>query len=138
MRGVVSASGYLYAGKLTIRNRRAFLQRLARGRDGEVVVSVERKHARRSLQQNRYLWGVVYRALSEHTGYTVEEIHEWAKMKFIPKSVALADRNGRVRDALVIGGSTRRLNKVQFGEYVEAIREFAATLDVVIPDPDSA
>lgn len=134
----VSASGYIYAGHLTIRNRPALLRQLRRWKDGEVVITIERKHARRSLQQNAYLWGVVYQLLSEHTGYTVEEIHEWAKMKFIPKRIALADGNGEVRDDLVIGGSTRKLNKVQFGEYVEAIREFAALeLDCVIPDPES-
>lgn len=135
----VSTSGYIYAGKLTIRNQAAFKQRLRRAKDGEVVVTVERKQSRRSLAQNAYLWGVVYQLLSDHTGYTVEELHEWAKMKFIPKHVALADANGEVKDDLVIGGSTAKLNKVQFGEYVENIRQFAVNeLDCIIPDPEHA
>jgi hypothetical protein len=31
-----------------------------------------------------------------------------------------------VRDDLVIGGTTTRLNRVEFYEYIEALRKFAA------------
>jgi hypothetical protein len=80
---------------------------------------------------------VALKLLSEHTGYTVDELHEWAKAKFIPKHLALLDKNGEVRDDLVIGGTTTRLNRVEFNEYIEALRKFAAEeLGVVIPDPD--
>jgi hypothetical protein len=36
---------------------------------------------------------------------------------------------------LVIGGSTTRMDTVQFSEFCERIREWAATIGVVIPDP---
>ena len=83
------------------------------------------------------IWGVVLAMLSEHTGYTVDELHAWAKAKFLPKQMAIAGANGEIVDEYVVGGSTTKLNKLQFSEYVEQIRRFAAEhLDVVIPDPD--
>ncbi len=125
------------AGKLTIHSRQQFLVGIAGLREGEYLVKVERRRATRSLVQNAYYFGAVLTLLSEHTGFTVDELHEWAKAKFLPKSLAFADGNGEVVDELVIGGSTTKLNKIQFGEYVEEIRRFAAEhLDVVIPDPD--
>ncbi len=39
-------------------------------------------------------------------------------------------------DEFVIGGSTTRMNKLEFGEYCEAIRQWAAMeLGINIPDP---
>lgn len=102
-----------------------------------VTVTIERQHATRSLEANSYYFGCVLKLLSEHTGYTVDELHEWAKARFIPKHVALCDQNGEVRDDIVVGGTTTKLDKVQFYEYIEQIRQFASeTLDVNIPDPD--
>jgi hypothetical protein len=126
-------------GRLKIGLRAIELMRhaLAGWRRCDVVVTIEKRHATRSLQANRYYFGVALKLLSEHTGYTVDELHEWAKAKFIPKHLALLDKNGEVRDDLVIGGTTTRLNRVEFYEYIEALRKFAAEeLGVVIPDPD--
>ena len=47
------------------------------------------------------------------------------------------DGNGEIRDEFVIGGSTRKMNTIQFGEFMEDCRRFAAeTLDCFIPDPN--
>lgn len=63
-------------------------------------------------------------------------MHEVLKAKFIPKRFAVCNGNGEIRDELVIGGSSAVLNTVEFGEYCEAIRGWAAAdLGVVIPDP---
>ena len=38
-----------------------------------------------------------------------------------------------------VGGSTTKLNKIEFGEYLRAIQQWAAEdLDVYIPDPEDA
>jgi len=42
----------------------------------EVEVVIRQPTSPRTLQQNKYLWGVVYKILSDHTGYTKEEINE--------------------------------------------------------------
>jgi hypothetical protein len=137
---LVVASATVQGGKLYIRNRRAFDQQIAQMREGwEIELTVKRRRATRSIEQNRYYWGVVVELISEHTGYTPDEMHDVLKALFIPKRLALQDGNGVVQNEIVIGGSTRTMNKLEFGDYIESIRRWAAeTLDVVIPDPEGA
>lgn len=113
------------------------LRRLLRGRhDCELSIIIERQHATRSIAQNRLYFGVYCAVLSEHTGYSKEEIHEILKAKFLPKKLALADANGEIVEEFIVGHTTTRLNKIQFGEYLEKIQHWAAEeLGVVIPDP---
>lgn len=132
--------GSVERGRVNVTERawRSLREAVSRWPNCPIVVTVKRKHATRSLQQNAYLWGVVYALLSDHTGYTPEEIHDYCKMRFLPKRVCIANGNGEVVDDLVIGGSTAKLNKLEFGEYVDAIRSWAReTLDVEIPLPQS-
>lgn len=134
----VSALAHAKDGRLFIQNRRSFDEAVARLNPAwELEVTVKRLRATRSLLQNAYYWGVVVQLLSEHTGYTPDEMHDVLKAKFIPKRLAVCDGNGVVVDEFVLGGSTREMNTIEFGEYMETIREWAAeTLDVVIPDPN--
>jgi hypothetical protein len=131
-------TGYKRDGAFKLRHSEAFKEWYERLKDGaEVTASFEIKKATRSKAANRFWWGVVVRAISEHTGYTPDEVHEWAKAKFIPKRVTFADGNGEIKDDLVIGGSSAKLNANDFYEFVENTRRFAAEhLDLVIPDPD--
>jgi len=136
MTGEYVTTGVVEGGKLEIRNRAALSQALRGMKDGEVLIRIERLRATRSQRQNAWYWGVIVQMLADHTGYTPDEMHEVLKAKFIPKRFAVADGNGEIRDELVIGGSTVVLNTVEFGEYCEAIRGWAAAdLHVVIPDP---
>lgn len=131
------ATGRIEKGKLLIRSAKRMTEALSFWRDCEVTVTIERRHAIRSIKANKYYFGVCLRLLSEHTGYTVDELHEWAKAKFLPKRILIQDSDGIVHDDTPIGGTTTTLNRVQFYDYVEQIRQFAAEeLSVVIPDPD--
>ena len=133
----ITASGQIRSGKLFIRRRRDFDQLVAQMREGlEVELNVTRKRATRSLQANAYYWAGVMEGLSRHTGYTVDEMHDICKAKFLPKKLAVCDGNGEVHGEFVIGGSTRKLNTNEFYEYIEQIRQWAATLDCYIPDPN--
>lgn len=101
---------------------------------GQVEVTVapfnERDH--RSIQQNRYLWGVIYKLISDHTGFTDEETHEIFKTMFLWKYISIADREIKITQ------STTELDTKSFSEYCEKIREFAsADLGLNIPDPES-
>lgn len=134
----VVTTGYVRGGRLELRNKRQFGERLRRMRDGEVIVTIQRARATRSIQQSRWYWGVIVDLLSEHTGFSPEEMHDVLKAKFLPKKLAVTDGNGEIQGEFVIGGSTTKLNKLEFGEYCERIRQWAAEeLDVVIPDPDA-
>lgn len=135
MTGEYVTTGVIEGGKLELRNRRELQHALRAMRDGEVLVRIERLRATRSQRQNAWYWGVIVQQLAEHTGYTPDEMHEILKAKFIPKRFAVADGNGEVRGEFVIGGTTTSLNTVEFGEYCEAIRDWAAELGIVIPDP---
>lgn len=106
-------------------------------KDGPYTVTIERRHATRSTLQNAWYWGGILPAISEHTGYTVDEVHEYCKHRFNAKVVTVANEHGEIIDEQRIGQSTTGLNKLTFGEYCEAIRRWAAAdLGVVIPDPD--
>lgn len=134
----IVTSGLVKGGQLEIRNRKTFVAALKRMRDGAVSITVERLHATRSLPQLRYYWGVIVEAISDHTGYSPEEVHEILKAKFLPKKLAVANGNGEIKGEFVIGGTTTTLNKIEFGEFCESIRRWAAEdLGVVIPDPDT-
>ena len=120
-------------------NRERLKKLLAGAKDGELTVTIERKHATRSLAQNRLYFGVYCRVLSEHTGYTPEEIHDYLKAKFLPKKIVMADAHGEIVEEVTLGTTTTRLNKIEFGEYLRAIQQWAAeTLDVNIPNPEDA
>jgi hypothetical protein len=85
---------------------------------------------KRTTNQNRYLWGVVYTLISDHTGYTPEDIHGFCAEKFLPGRVVIG---GEER---TVPGKTSNLDTLQFQDYVGKIQRWAAEfLSVVIPDP---
>lgn len=87
--------------------------------------------ALRSIPLNKYYWGVVVKHLSDHTGYTGEEMHEYLKMEFLPKEMTI----GGITK--VYGGSTASLTNQEFIQFFESVRLWAAeTLDVIIPLPN--
>lgn len=96
-----------------------------------------KKKATRSLPANAYYWACVVGTLAEHTGYTPDEMHEVLKAKFLPKTLAVQDKNGEIVGEFVIGGSTVKLNTTEFSDYVRDIKTWAREqLDVEIPDAD--
>jgi hypothetical protein len=134
----IVTTGFVKGGRFEMRNRKDVLAQLRRMKDCEVIVTIEPRKAARSQNQNRWYWAQVVGLVAEHTGYSPEEIHEIYKAKFLPHHVDFCDEHGEVVAEFVIGGSTTKLNKVEFGEYCERIRQWAAEeLSVVIPDADA-
>lgn len=89
----------------------------------------------RSNNQNRYMWGVVYETLSNHLGYTPEEIHEICKHKFLKGWLTLHEKSGAKE--IEITKSTASLNTVEMENYLTKIREWASIeLTCWIPDPN--
>jgi len=98
---------------------------LLEGKNVDVIVRRHKKD--RTLPQNRYLWAVCYKLISDHTGYTVDEIHDSMRAMF------LIDNLGK----FPVVRSTTSLDTVAFTAYVESIRQFASEdLGIVIPDPE--
>jgi hypothetical protein len=130
--------GRLERGVVVLNVKR--LATLTKGRkDCDLEIIIERKHATRSHAQNALYWGLYVKLLSDYTGFTPDEMHEVLKAKFLPKQLAIADPNGDIKGEFTIGTTTTRLNKIEFGEYLRSIQQWAAEdLSVVIPDPDEA
>lgn len=136
MAGSIVANGYIYAGTLKVHQPKAYAAALRKWKDGEVSIRIEKRHAKRSLQANAWYWSQVVGLVAEHTGYTADEVHEFYKAKFLPRTMNFQNGNGEIVAEFVTGGTTTVLNKVEFYEYCEQIREWAATtLDVTIPNP---
>lgn len=126
------------------------LQSAEIGGDAILVVRIEPEEKKRTLRQNKYLWGVVYKYLVDNDpGYFVNEeterllhgrgiavteiVHEFCKVQFLPP-VDLGIGGG-----MKITKSTAKLNRQEFNDYVEAVRRWAAeSLQVFIPDPYAA
>jgi hypothetical protein len=129
----VTFHGRIEGGKLQI-DREAFAAQLATLPDGEVTIKVQGQT--RSERQNRWYWGVVLAALSDHTGYTAEELHELCKQRFNARTVSDVDPDtGEVSDS-EWRQSTAALDSAAFTVYVERVRQWAAQeFGIVIPDP---
>lgn len=99
-------------------------------RDGTHVFVTIKKITRetlRSVEQNRYYWGIVIKLLADYTGYTKEEMHEALKYKFL--------RYENV-PGLPTVLSTTQLSTVEFESYLEQVRRWAAIeFGVYIPLP---
>lgn len=127
--------GTLEHGKLKL-NRAKLAELLKARRDCDVTVLIERKHATRSLSQNAWYWAGIMGTISAHTGYTQDEVHELMKAMFLPKKLEILGKDGELVE-FTIGTTTTSLNKIEFGEYIEQIRQWAAeTLELYIPDPE--
>lgn len=94
--------------------------------DGKYLLEIESQKENRSSEQNRYYWfylGVI----SEETGYTTEELHEYYKGKFLTKKILkMFGQDVRIK------GSTSNQTKGQFCDYLANIM-----VDSGVPLPDT-
>lgn len=133
-----STTGHVKDGKLFLRNKKQMAAVLARWRDGAVTLTVERAHATRSTAQNALYWGVYVATVVDCSGYSPNEAHEILKAHNLPHELAEQGENGQLVNGLIIGGSTRRLNKLQFGEYLRSCAQWIAeTFSVAVPETES-
>ena len=85
------------------------------------------KSTQRTNSQNRYYWGICVDLISEHTGFTPEEVHEVLKHKFLSPKERMGEN---------IYPNTTQLDTREFNLYIEKIQCWASMeLSLVIPDP---
>lgn len=99
------------------------------GYKGLYTVEIEKEKSKRSLDQNAYLWGVVYKTIAESTGHTEQEIHEYLKRVCLPPQIAKI-----MGKEIKLPASTTNLDKGAFGQYIERIRAEIAPLGISIPE----
>lgn len=131
------APGRVTDGKLTV-NQTRLRAALAAMRDGEVVLTIQRKRPSRTVTQNAYYWGVVLKTIADETGQDIESVHEFLKRECNAQHVEMTNKTTGEQFDAWIGGSTASLNVNDFYDYVERCRVWAATfLGLEIPDPDT-
>jgi hypothetical protein len=96
-------------------------------------VEVHTHQRRRSDQQNRYLWGVVYGEILKHLqGWDKDDVHEY----FLGECFGweIVEGFGAKRKKPVRRSS--KLSKLEFGDYVAFIQRKCAEIGLYIPDPN--
>lgn len=94
-----------------------------------ITVSVEIYRRNRSRAQSNYYWGVCVAILSEHCGYTKDEMHAALCHKFLG---SVDEKTGLMKI-----GSTSGMTTVAFEEYASKVRQWAGEeLGVFVPLPN--
>lgn len=95
------------------------------GRRVTVAVAQERKD--RTHRQNAYYWAVCVRLIGEWMGEDdAQAVHDALRHKFL--SIRYT------RAGLDVFKSTAALSTVEFSQYVEQVKQWAAEQGVIIPD----
>jgi hypothetical protein len=102
------------------------LQSLFMGGGTWEVVIREYKKSRSDRQNNMY-WGWL-KIISDETGYTTEELHEYMKGNFW--GYREAEIFGEKR---MIPKSTTKLSTKEFNEYLDKVTAFATSIGIKLP-----
>ena len=119
--------GIVKKGKLILNNQDGFDKYLLTLENKGIRLIVKRIKKERTLRQNKWYWSCVVKIPAEHYGYYPEEMHEAYKFMFL--------RRMEEGKPLTVK-STTSLSTVEFNEYIERCRQWAAEQDFVIPDPE--
>lgn len=110
--------------------------------DGVYRVEIKRHRARRSNDQNAYLWGVVYPAALQgfiDLGWTTivntEHVHEYFKREFLSREFV----NIRTGEVVSLPDmSTSGMTTEQFSVYIDQVVGYCLeNMGVVVPPADS-
>lgn len=104
----------------------AKIRNYAKG-DASYVIEIHRAKDKRSLNQNRYYWGIVVGLISQTTGYTPSEAHQELGKMFLQYT----------KENRVFIRSTTDLNTAEAEKYFEDCRLWAwHELNIKIPLPN--
>jgi NinB protein len=138
MSDTVLCAGEVRRGRLRVLRANHCSAQLGTLREGPVEITIRRRYATRSQEQNRFYWGVLVDTLAQAMageGWTEDDTHKFLKAQFLPKRLAAIDRNGRIHGEYVVGGSTRRLTVGEFADYLRAIETWMVDeLGLVLPE----
>ncbi len=92
------------------------------------VYRIEQQVNTRTLSQNK-LYRLFLNAIEFETGQNADDIHEWAKRKFLPPRTITINK-----EEMRIPGTTTTLKKHEFADYMDRI---ASEVGVSIPDSEN-
>ena len=119
-------SGYVIDGRYKLDDKVGFQQATWDLNGKKIMLSVSQFRPQRSLEQNKWYWGVAIPILSEALGYDHDEMHDALKMKLLPKNLDTP---------LPTVGSTTKLNTLEFSHFMDDVVRIAAELGVALPLP---
>jgi hypothetical protein len=120
--------GQIKDGKLLLDKGQQFNAHLASLSGKRVEVTVDKLKHPRTNSQNRWYWGCILKLISDYTGEEPENLHNALKAHFAPKNIV---------GSIVVPRSSRTLDTIEFAEYCEKVRRWAAEeLNINIPDPN--
>lgn len=97
------------------------------------LVTIEPYQCKRTEQQNRYLWGVVYATIIQHLpGWRAEDVHEF----MLGEHFGWESLEGFGGILLRSIRTSSKLNKQEFSDFVSYVQQKAAELGIFIPDPE--
>lgn len=109
----------------------AFLSALPADRAWKVTI--DEWKPRRSDQQNRFLWGVVYKTICDHLpGWSADDVHEYC----LGECFGWETLEGLGRRRLRPLRRSSKLSRVEFAAYIEFIQRRMAEHGIYIPDPN--
>jgi len=132
-------SGLITAGKLPPSVSQQITSCLSGFEGKRVIVAIREQKKRRSLNQNAYLWSVVYGRIVDvfreyGNNVDAEDVHAYCKDNIGKLKQVFVTPNGEV---LTGPGSTAKLSTIEFEVYAEKVRAWAAeTLGIGIPLPN--
>lgn len=115
-------------GKIVLDNPERLKNYLQSLKTKEIEITVGKRESLRSLRQNAYYWAYLG-IISDATGDIQNDLHEYFKRALLPP------RFIKVRGKEIkIPATTTKLDKKQFGDYLERI---CACTNIPIPDIES-
>ena len=112
---------------------RAILERMEGKR---LFISIRELKRNRSSNQNAFYWGAVIPVVSQmfyNAGTFVSDdtVHEYLKKRFIPAETMI-DLDGKLFE---VPASTSNKSTMEFENYLETVRAWAAEYNTVVPYP---
>ena len=98
-----------------------------------VAVTLQPEEDAKTIQQGKFLWGVVYREMSEQAQiggqkYSAEAWHELCKRQFLPRVSKRVRVAGKPRPVVITTiGTTQGLSVRKMSAYIEQVMAFAQT-----------
>lgn len=118
-------------GKIEIEQRVAFNAYLKKLIGKKIYLIVKPISKIRSLNQNNYYWGGVLTPISEHTGHSIEDLHELFKEMFLGRQEITW--RGMKKNILT---TTTSKNTSEFSEYTSKIISEVADMGIRIASPE--
>jgi len=108
------------------------LYTVLKGLKGKNVIQIKKWRKARSINQHKYLFGVVYRYVGQEIGLTTEEAHQTMKEHFLSYEKRLP--NGTVAKFV---RSTTDLDTLEMEAYIAQIKDFMLEqFSCLIPEPN--